>query len=97
MSDEQVTMPFEESFPKVKEIIERSIADYPHILKDPAPLIGIESFDSHNIVVTVRPYILPDHYWQSTFDLHRRIKEAFYKNGIKVAYSEGVELGTIGE
>ena len=93
----RVTMPYAESFPRVRKIIEESLHGYPHILENPAPVIGIESFDTHNIIVTVRPYILPDHYWQATFDIHQRIKEAFYKSGIKVAYSEGVELGNIGE
>ena len=93
----QVTMPYEESFPKVRETISAALAGYPKILEDPPPVIGIESFDSHNIIVTIRPYILPDHYWDATFDIHERVKEAFYKKGIKVAYSEGVELGNIGE
>jgi len=92
-----VTMPYEESFPKVEKTILSALADYPKILETPKPIIGIESFDSHNIIVTVRPYIHPDDYWEVTYALHGRIKEAFHSQGIKVAYSEGVELGTIGE
>lgn len=92
-----VTMPYAESFPKVKETIQAALKDYPLILDDPEPIIGIETFDSHNIIVTVRPYIHPDNYWDVTFDLNGRIKEAFHKQQIKVAYSEGVELGTIGD
>ena len=91
-----VSMPYEESFPKVKETIQAALENYDKILKDPEPIIGIESFDSHNIVLTIRPFIHPDDYWDVTFDLNGRIKEAFHKKGIKVAYSEGVELGTIG-
>ncbi len=91
-----VTMPYAESFPKVKETIKNALDGYPLILKDPPPIIGMESFDSHNIIVTVRPYIHPDNYWEVTFDLHGRIKEAFHKEEIRVAYSEGVELGSIG-
>ena len=92
-----VTMPYSESFPKVKETIQDALKDYSLILQDPAPIIGIESFDSHNIIVTVRPYIHPDNFWDVTFDLHGRIKEAFHKEDIRVAYSEGVELGIIGD
>lgn len=91
-----VTMPYEESFPRVKEIINNTLNEYDKILKDPAPIIGIESFDSHNIIVTIRPYIHPNNYWDVTFDLHSKVKEAFHQNDIKVAYSEGVELGKIG-
>jgi len=91
-----VTMPYEESFPKVKQIILDSLRGVDVILQDPPPLVGIESYDSHNIVVGVRPYILPDHYWDATFEVYGHIKTAFQQHGIKVAYSEGVELGPIG-
>lgn len=92
-----VTMPYEESFPKVKEVIENALLNVDFILQDPVPQIGIESYDSHNIVVAVRPYIIPDHYWEATFEVYSAIKEAFKDNNIKVAYSEGVELGPIGD
>jgi small conductance mechanosensitive channel len=91
-----VTMPYEESFPRVKGVIENALKSVDYILQDPAPLIGIESYDSHNIIIAVRPYILPDQYWEATFEVYSAIKESFKENNIKVAYSEGVELGPIG-
>jgi len=93
----QVTMPYEESFPRVKSIIQNALEKFPLILEDPEPLIGIESYDSHNINVSVRPYIHPDNYWAATFESLERIKKAFSDMDVKVAYSEGVELGKIGE
>jgi len=91
-----VTMPYEESFPKIKKIIIDAIAPISKILKDPKPEIGIENFDSHTVQVAVRPYVTPDDYWEVTFATHEAIKKAFSENNIKVAYSEGVEFGTIG-
>lgn len=93
----QVTMPYEESFPKVKEVIASALSSVHFILQDPEPQIGIASYDSHNIVIAVRPYILPDQYWDATFEVYAAIKEAFRDSNIKVAYSEGVELGPIGQ
>lgn len=92
-----VTMPYAESFPKVKEIIIEVLRDIPHVLEDPEPEIGIETFDSHNIVLAVRPYTHPDNYWEVTFAAHERIKAAFNHHDIQVAYSEGVEMGNIGD
>lgn len=92
----QVTMPYEESFPNVKNIIQESLRGIPGILEFPEPEIGIESYDSHNIIVAVRPYIKPENYWEVTFTAYSKIKEAFNQNNIRVAYSEGVELGPIG-
>lgn len=91
-----VTMPYAESFPRVKTIIQEAIVEVPNILPNPETEIGIEKFDSHSIEVTVRPYVEPENFWQVTFDTHQAIKKAFSKNKIQVAYSEGVELGPIG-
>ncbi|MEM9921590.1 MAG: mechanosensitive ion channel [Bacteroidota bacterium] len=93
----QVTMPYEESFTRVKEVILESMKEAPNVLQDPAPQVGIEQYDSHNIIIAVRPFIDPDDYWDATFDILERIKRAFNSNKVKVAYSEGVELGPIGD
>ena len=92
-----VTMPYAESFPKVKQIIEQAIAPIEGVLDSPAPEIGIEGYDSHSVQIAVRPYVKPDDFWQVTFDCYENIKKAFSEHGIQVAYSEGVELGSIGE
>ncbi|MEL6865172.1 MAG: mechanosensitive ion channel [Bacteroidota bacterium] len=91
-----VTMPYEESFPKVKEIILKVLKDMPKVHDDPKPEVGIEQYDSHNIILTVRPFVDPDDYWDVTFEAYEKIKNAYNNNNIKVAYSEGVELGPIG-
>ncbi len=92
-----VTMPYEESFPKVREIIMGALKEIPKILTEPIPEVGIETYDSHNIIVAVRPFIHPDNYWEVTYEAYEKIKAAFNENGIKVAYSEGIELGRIGD
>lgn len=92
-----VTMPYAESFPRVKEIILKELNSHPKVLDTPQPEVGIETFDSHNVVLAVRPYVIPDDYWEVYYDTYALIKTAFHKNGIKVAYSEGVEIGEIGD
>ncbi len=91
-----VHIPYSEDFPKIKTLIEQELKLLDNVLNEPKPEIGIETFDSHNIVLAVRPYVEPDQYWQATFDTHKAIKNLFNKNNVKVAYSEGVELGNIG-
>ena len=92
-----VTMPYEESFPRVRDVIMETLRSIPTVLEDPEPQVGIESFDSHNIILAVRPFIKPDDYWETIFEVNRSVKAAFNDNNIKVAYSEGVEIGPIGE
>ncbi|MFK7772604.1 MAG: mechanosensitive ion channel family protein [Saprospiraceae bacterium] len=91
-----VTMPYAEDFPRVQGIIKNALLTVPSILNDPEPEIGIETYDSHNIVLAIRPFIDPNNYWGATYQCHAAIKKAFHENGIQVAYSEGIELGDIG-
>jgi len=91
-----VTMPYAENFPRVREIIKNALLTVPSILNDPEPEIGIETYDSHNVVLTIRPFIDPDNYWGATYECHAAIKKAFNENGVQVAYSEGIELGEVG-
>lgn len=92
-----IAMAYEESFPKVKEIIRTALKNVPTILQDIEAEIGIESYDSHSIILAVRPFIKPDDYWKATYDCYAAIKKELSHNKIKMAYSEGVELGPIGE
>lgn len=91
-----VTMPYEESYPKVEKVLMDVLTSTPKVLESPRPEVGIESYDSHNIILGVRPYVNPDDFWEVTFEVHRRIKAAFSEHNVKVAYSEGVEIGNIG-
>lgn len=92
-----VSMPYGEDFPRIKSIIMDVLRGTPGVLNEPISEVGIETFDSHSIILTVRPYVEPDDYWQVTFDVHQRIKEAFHTNKVQVSYSEGIELGPIGK
>ncbi|MBT8305566.1 MAG: mechanosensitive ion channel family protein, partial [Maribacter sp.] len=78
-------------------IIMEALSTIPKVLQEPPPEIGINTFDSHSIELLVRPYVLPDDYWEVTFQSNEAIKRAFSDNDIKVAYSEGIEIGLIGE
>jgi small conductance mechanosensitive channel len=95
--DLNVTMPYGEDFAKVEKILLGAIQKTPKVLDNPAPFIGIETFDSHNIVLAVRPYAKTEDYWDVYFEANRNIKQTLSEHNIQVAYSEGVELGPIGK
>jgi len=44
----------------------------------------------------LRPHATVDDYWDVYFNVNRNVKKALSENGIKVAYTEGMELGDIG-
>ena len=92
----RVAMPYNENYPKVRDILLKELKQVPKILDDPKPEVGIETYDSHSIILVVRPYVIPDDYWEVTFQSYERIKGAFHHHNIQVAYPESIEMGEIG-
>ncbi len=92
-----VHIPYESDWKTVKKILEETIYQVPGVLKEPKVEIGISDFDSHSLLVMVRPYVKPDDFWEVTFTAHEKIKEALYRNDIAVPYSEGIEYGKFGK
>jgi small conductance mechanosensitive channel len=91
-----VSMPYDASFPDVEQILHNTVTNVEGVLDDPAPEIGIHTFDSHSIELIIRPYAKPDDFWEVTFAVNKAVKNAFHNHHIKVAYSEGDEMGKIG-
>lgn len=91
-----IHIPYSESFPKAKEVILNELKGISSLHHEIAPEVGIENFDTHNVIIAVRPYATPENYWQAKFDANQAIKLAFSKNKIQIAYSEGIELGDVG-
>jgi len=90
-----VSMPYNENFPRVKQIIFDALRGTEGVLMSPMPLIGIENFDSHSISVSVKAHCLIEKYESVFFDATMNVKQAMGANGVKVAYSEDMTLGEI--
>ncbi len=93
----EVLIPYDESYPKVEKIIKDTLKEIPILLKSPETEIGIINFNSHVVEISIRPYVLPDDFWQATYTFNAAIKKALHENNVKMAYAEGVEMGNIGE
>ncbi len=92
-----VHIPYEENWNDVQKILLDAIYKVPKVLQNPPVEIGIADFDSHSLLVMVRPYVKPDDYWEVTFKSHEVLKKALHEKGIKVPYSEGIEYGRFGK
>lgn len=95
--DFDIHMPYNENFDKIKKITLEALNKIEYVLKDPAPLVGIKAFESHTILVTIRPYCKVQDYEKAYFMSTESVKNAFGKNNIQMSYSEGIELGDIAE
>ncbi|HDZ90865.1 MAG: mechanosensitive ion channel [Deltaproteobacteria bacterium] len=60
------------------------------ILPDPAPQIAVSELADSSVNLVVRPWVKKEDYWNVKFDLTRKFKEAFDKNGIDIPYPQHV-------
>lgn len=96
--DLNVAMPYEEDFDKVQAIIMEALRQTPKVMSNPAPVVEIEKFDEHNILLAVRPFSTCEDYWDVYFGAYKNVKAALGKNNIKVAYPKrevAVSQGTL--
>ena len=84
--DLNIAMPYEADFDQVQGIIMEAIKRTPKVLNSPEPVVEIEKFDAHNILLAVRPYAKCEDYWDVYFGTYKSVKDALGKSGIRVAY-----------
>lgn len=95
--DLNASMAYEEDFDRVRGIILDAIKRTPNVMKDPAPVVEIEKFEEHSVLLAVRPFARTEDYWQVYFDTLKNVKAALSKSGIKVAYPKREMVSTTGK
>ena len=92
-----VHVPYAEKFSKVQSIIKQALETTPMVQKEPEPFVGIKEFDTHTIILDVKFYAHIEEKEKAYYEATRAVKKALGTHGIQMAYSEGIELGDIGE
>ncbi len=69
---------------KVKQLIERVLAEDPRILADPAPTVGVEELAVASVNLAVRPWVRNTEYWDVYFALNERMKQRFEEENISM-------------
>lgn len=86
--DLQIAVAYTENFEKVQEILLDTLRNTPKVLADPAPFVGIERFDTHNMIIAIRPHSTVEDYWDVYFETNRRVKKALGEHGIQMMFPE---------
>jgi small conductance mechanosensitive channel len=62
------------------------------ILKEPEPWAKVTDLADSSVTVTLRAYAMPSDYWNTRYDLIKRVKEAYDREGLHVPYPHQVGL-----
>jgi small conductance mechanosensitive channel len=75
---------------KAYDVLMDLIKEDTRILSGPAPQIAVSELADSSVNLVVRPWVKKEDYWAVRFDLTRKIKEAFDKNGIEIPFPQRV-------
>lgn len=78
------------SIERAIELMNTLIKQDSRILTDPAPQIAVSELADSSVNFVVRPWVKTSDYWAVRFDLTRKIKETFDREGIEIPFPQMV-------
>jgi small conductance mechanosensitive channel len=88
----KIAVSYTENFEKLQAILLEVLQNTPKVLADPAPFVGINHFETHNMVLDIQPFANVEDYWAVYYETYRRVKKALGENDIHVMFPEEGKL-----
>ena len=86
--DMSVTVRYTDDLEKAKSTIRELVTSYPEVLRDPAPLVEIGSYNDSSISIYVRPWVMPSDYWPVYWRFNADILKTLNTNGIDMPFNQ---------
>jgi small conductance mechanosensitive channel len=77
---------YKEDTDKVRAVIESVLANHPHILKDPAPFVEVETLNDSSVDFRVRPFTDGANYFDVLYSVPEQIKKALDAADIEIPF-----------
>lgn len=77
---------YKENTDDVRGVINRVLDDHPHILKDPAPFVEVETLNDSSVDFLVRPFCMGENYFDILYSVPEEIKKALDEKGIEIPF-----------
>jgi small conductance mechanosensitive channel len=75
-----------EDIDRARAVIDKVLADHPHIRKDPAPFVEVETLNDSSVDFLVRPFCDGTHYFDVRYSLPEQVKKALDASGIEIPF-----------
>ena len=75
-----------EDIDRARAVIDKVLADHPHIRKDPAPFVEVETLNDSSVDFLVRPFCDGAHYFDVRYSLPEQVKKALDASGIEIPF-----------
>ncbi len=77
---------YKEDTESVRKIICSVLDNHPHILKDPAAFVEVETLNDSSVDFLVRPFCHGEHYFDILYSVPEQIKQALDAEGIEIPF-----------
>lgn len=77
---------YAESTDAARKVIMDVLNNHPHVLKDPAPFVEIETLNDSSVDFLVRPFCEGEHYFSILYSVPEQIKKALDENNIEIPF-----------
>ncbi|SFM21349.1 mechanosensitive ion channel family protein [Marinobacter zhejiangensis] len=77
---------YSESIDEARKVIDSVLANHPHVLKDPAPFVEVETLNNSSVDFLVRPFCEGEHYFSVLYSVPEQIKKALDEAGIEIPF-----------
>src|SRR6266576_693316 len=68
----------------VRTILEQN----PHVIKDPAPIVGVTSLDASSVTIAIKPWVAANDYGVTTTEINQAILEQFRLHSIEIPFPQ---------
>lgn len=86
--DMRFNVAYEDDIDTARAVIQKVLAEHPHVKSDPAPFIEVESLSERSVEVLVRPFTDGAHYFDVTYSVPEQIKKALGEAGLATPYPQ---------
>ena len=86
--DFNFSISYSDNIEKAKAVIKETALTNEFILKDPVPVVYVQSHEASAINLTARVWCAVDKYWDVYFAMQENVKLALDKNGINIPFNQ---------
>lgn len=86
--DLTIGVSYDADIKETKKVLYQVLNHHDKILKDPAPFVGVLEMADSSVNFVVRPYCLPQDYWEVYFGVNEAIKIALDENNITIPFPQ---------
>ena len=79
---------YSDSIERAQAILEEILRSHPDTLEDPPPVVRLNELGDSSVNFIVRPWVLPANYWNVYWDVTRKVKEEFDRQGISIPFPQ---------